>query len=594
MKIAVNNFLLVIFSDDEKHIIEEVTSNIQKSYNILQHRFVVKVNNYSVLSMYRKEVLSIGNQVIIYNGIIPNPELCKKFSIDALKYYDFQAAIAFIDENSDRILVVRDSFGTRAVFYTCLIPRNLFIISSDLELIRKMLEMLGIELHTDIIALYEFMINGYISRNRTLFKEIKKLEAGQYLELLINNKVQFTTAYYWNPEFEIKSDNNSYRVSELIDALFDNLYIKNIPKDENVGLYFSGGLDTTLITSALLSIPIYSSKIFNLISVYFREDPRDLNYISRALHDLKKIMDYDKLKRVLIHEVSLNKYLSIYLNLLRKHLRNLGLPSQGDAALPYLLVAHIANRYNPRYMVTGDGGDGLFGGYDMDVAFLLDSLMSLRITEAIKVFRNIKRSKKIVIGQLVHYMLDLFPSLKYYYIRRKLIKIASKNLAQKKKIVNLISHYISRTHLVNLSNGYTLFKRMLFKYLKYKLPLLALTNTKAHEYFGIALMFPFLTRKIVRAVLQLNDRVFFLPLGSRSIQRIILKIIGFSPEIYMQSKVGFSTTDYVLRSSLLNVMKHKIMRSPIATKYFNLCDVSNKLELLNLYNAIMLIEDEEH
>jgi hypothetical protein len=96
---------------------------------------------------------------------------------------------------------------------------------------------------------------------------------------------------------------------------------------------------------------------------------------------------------------------------------------------------------------------------------------------------------------------------------------------------------------------------------------------KAEESHDIVAFLPYSLRGTIELIMQISPEYFFFPIGTRSLPRLILKYLGVSSSVYLQSKSGFDITTYILRDpEILTYMKN----------YINSCWVSKYVEMTRL------------
>ena len=105
----------------------------------------------------------------------------------------------------------------------------------------------------DYNGLASFFRYGYITAPYTIFKNTHKLEAGHYIEydLALNKK---TITKYWDvydfynkPKLNISENEALAKIEELLQSAFNYRMVSDVP----VGVFLSGGYDSTAVTSIL-------------------------------------------------------------------------------------------------------------------------------------------------------------------------------------------------------------------------------------------------------------------------------------------------------------------------------------------------------
>ena len=158
------------------------------------------------LTTGQQPMLSVdGQKILVFNGEIYNykelkQELDCDFSTDSdtevlLKYYERfgltktldslngMFAFSLYDKTKNKIFLVRDRLGIKPLFYSL---RNGLTFCSEISSIK---DLIGIDnLSLDPVSVSMFFNTYYIASPNTIWKEIRSLEPGSYLEFNVINK----------------------------------------------------------------------------------------------------------------------------------------------------------------------------------------------------------------------------------------------------------------------------------------------------------------------------------------------------------------------------------------------------------------------
>ncbi len=174
--------------------------------------------------------------------------LYREYGTDLTSHLDGQFAFALYDEPAQRLLLVRDHAGIVPLFYT--VANGLLLFASE---IKAILRHPAIRAEVDLRGLDQILSLPGLVSPRTMFQGIKALRPG---ERLIADRSGVTTERYWDldyptagepepagPAVETALDHAAHDMEALLrDAVRDRL-VADVP----VGLYLSGGLDSSLI-----------------------------------------------------------------------------------------------------------------------------------------------------------------------------------------------------------------------------------------------------------------------------------------------------------------------------------------------------------
>jgi len=171
-------------------------------------------------------------EVIIY--------LYEKYGEKAFSLLNGIFAFAIYDKRQKCVILARDYFGVKPLYYTLNNGRLLF--GSE---IKSIFQDPSIKKELDYDALNSFFTFRYNPSPQTLFKNIKKLFPGHYLKVSINGSIELKS--YWN---YMPKTNNSISEEEAIEEyqrLLSNAVSRQMISDVPVGLLLSGGVDSAVI-----------------------------------------------------------------------------------------------------------------------------------------------------------------------------------------------------------------------------------------------------------------------------------------------------------------------------------------------------------
>jgi len=272
-----------------------------------------------------------------------------QWGTDALLRFNGMFALALWDRRTRKLLLARDRFGIKPLYYAA--AGTTFLFASEVK---------GIIAHgqyrpdIDLAGLYEYFTFQNFFTPRTLFAGVKLLDPGSCLEIDLDRSRVGPVTRYWDYEFrdrEPQTDDEAY-VEEL-DRLFQQAVLRQLVSDVDVGSYLSGGMDSGSIT-AIASKQISNLKSFTCgfdlrsasgleLSFDEREAAEYMSYLFGTEH-YEMVLKAGDLERVLPR--------------LAWHLEE---PRVGQC-YPNFYVAQLAGKF-VKVALSGAGGDELFGGY---------------------------------------------------------------------------------------------------------------------------------------------------------------------------------------------------------------------------------------
>ena len=226
-----------------------------------------------------------------------------------------------------------------------------------------------------------YLHSGYVPAPYSIYDSISQLKPGHYILWDYDNGLKINEWWSTNNYFDIQ-DYNILDESKIIDEL-DSLLLDSVEKwvisDVPVGVFLSGGLDSSLI--AAMSSKIRNKKI-KTYSIGFNNKKYDESYYSSIVAE--HIRSDHKIKYINHHDL---------LSVLDEFENNFDEPFSDSAAFPTLCISKFA-RKEVKVVLSGDGSDELFGGYDY-----------YKIIEKIQLILNLPNFLK----NLLHHALKIMP-----------------------------------------------------------------------------------------------------------------------------------------------------------------------------------------
>ena len=268
----------------------------------------------------------------------------------AVSRFNGMFALALWDRKEKRLLLARDRYGIKPLYYSS--QGNRFTFGSEQKAI---LSLPGFERRLDKPALLEYFTFQNLFTDRTLLEDVKLLPAGHYawLDLKSESKV-LQRVQYWDYDFREPAERASaeeYR--EELDRLFQQAVNRQLISDVELGTYLSGGMDSGSITAiAARSYPYLKTFTcgFDLSSASGIELGFDERAKAEYMSYLFKTEHYEMVLKAGDMERILPK--------VTFHLEE---PRVGQS-YPNYYAARLAGRF-VKVVLSGAGGDELFGGY---------------------------------------------------------------------------------------------------------------------------------------------------------------------------------------------------------------------------------------
>ncbi|MFA6321116.1 MAG: asparagine synthase (glutamine-hydrolyzing) [Candidatus Omnitrophota bacterium] len=320
-----------------------------------------------------------GSIVIVYNGEVYNfPELkedllikgyqfkthsdtevvlhaYEEYGEECVNYFNGMFAFAIWDLKKDKLFLARDRFGKKPLYYAQF--DNQFIFASELK---ALLKHPSARKEIDLGALSKYLAYEYVPSPYSIFKNIKKLEAGSKV-VVAGGTV--TAERYWDLKLGGAFDMSLKEAESYLLTLLRNSVKRRLVSDVPLGVFLSGGIDSSAVVAMMAEI--MNPKDIKTFSIGFKEKSFDES------HDARRVANYFGTDH---HEEILNpdKMLDIFPDVLK----TLDEPFADSSIIPTFLVSKFTRKH-VKVALGGDGGDELFLGYPSFMAHKIDSFLNM-------------------------------------------------------------------------------------------------------------------------------------------------------------------------------------------------------------------------
>lgn len=267
---------------------------------------------------------------------------------DCLRRFNGMFALAIWDQKKQQLFLARDHIGIKPLYYY--FDASKIIFASEIKAILQDSEV-SRELSPEGITNY--FTFGHSVAPRTIFKNIHKLCPGHYLTCSLEGDVrlQIKIKRYWAPPAPGQSEDagEKYYVEGVYRLLRESVR-RQLVSDVPLGVFLSGGIDSSIITSLMSSIDPSQVKTF---SIGFNIGGKTYN----ELDDARLVARHFGTEH---HELLLDENdLTQALPSLIYHYDE---PFGDPASFPTYLLSKFAREY-VTVSLSGEGGDEIFGGY---------------------------------------------------------------------------------------------------------------------------------------------------------------------------------------------------------------------------------------
>lgn len=370
--------------------------------------------------------------------VIPAAYDC--WGIHCLDYFDGMFAFALWDESQQRLILARDRFGEKPLYYYADYASrgrfDQFLFASEM----KALWAVGVPKNLEGTMMLNYLTLGYIQnpikKTATFYSNILSLPPGCYLTISPNEgRVQMKRWYKFETAVSVAATASDTYI-ETFRSLFLQSVESRLNSDVNIGTSLSGGLDSSAIIAAIHALKdvnkLWKNTGFTAAFPGFEKD--ELAFSRQA-------KDHFHIQQKIV-EPSADDWINHFQQLMYHQEE----PLQSSSALTQFLVYKLAKENNITVLLDGQGADEILGGYKKYAHWYLQQLFTKDTSQYFKERKLLQQNGFLETWGWRNYAAALFPDKAAHALQQK--AIAAQNSQP----------FINRDFLFNYRNADTLQK----------------------------------------------------------------------------------------------------------------------------------------
>lgn len=277
----------------------------------------------------------------------------KQWGAACLQRLNGMFAFAVWDERRKALFMARDRMGQKPLFYRMLDDGGIAFASEPSVLA----SLPNITAHENKEAVPSFLALGYTTGADTVWHDIKRMPPAHFG--VFERGEDFKTRQYWSllPQFENRIDVCEAEASAHLQALIDDAVKIRMRADVSYGAFLSGGIDSNTVAASM------NTRAENIRTFTIGFDDARYNESDRAQQSAAHFKT--------------NHHTFTFDNNAQDSARNIMTrePLADVSIAPMMQLAHHA-REHVKMVLTGDGGDEVFGGYPTYIANAYHRMLS--------------------------------------------------------------------------------------------------------------------------------------------------------------------------------------------------------------------------
>ena len=455
---------------------------------------------------------------------------------NAVKYLDGMWAFAYYNKKKNNLILSRDMFGEKPLYYTNDSKKILF--ASNLKYIET---ILNCKFNFNLKKIANFLAFGFKefgNNNQTIFKKINFLLPGH--TILINHDNKKKVKRYVNFDKKSISNFDYYKSASVLRAQLNKTFNTRFRADVPLTCLLSGGMDSNSIAAVAKK---QNKKISYFSLKHFSKDYNEDHLIDRSVKHLNLKHQYVKIPK----RKNLEEFKKII-----AHSYNV-MPT--ITSLAFAIICKRIKSLGYKVVITGIGGDELFKGY---YHHFISFLYSIRNKSYFKKYYNLwEKNQKPYIrskeyrdfeiikkfakkNNTLHSFHEDYELKKYFKKKYKFKKRSYTKNFMHNAIINDIKHYSLPSQLEYADN--------------------------ISMYYSLEARSPFLSRDIIKLSNSLPDTFFFKNGYPKALLREAMRPMLPEKIIQNLNKVGFYISFFDFFGKEIKQIKKIINNSKILKK----------------------------
>ncbi len=297
----------------------------------------------------RKELKNEGMRFLSQSDTEVVLKSFAKWGLGSLNRFNGMFSFAVWDKENKVLTLARDRYGIKPLYYWQ--NGKVLLFASE---IKAFLKHPQFKVDLDLETLLEYFTFQNTFTYKTLFKGVKLLPPGHFMQISFKDEIRIKAKQYWDFHFEEgKTIRTEHEYLEELDRLFKRAVKRQLVSDVEVGSYLSGGIDSGSMV-AIASKYVKELKTFCIgfdlssasgleLSFDERKKAEHISYLYQTEH-YEMVLKSGDMKRCLPKLVWALEDLRL------------------GQSYPNFYASKLASRF-VKVCLSGAGGDELFAGY---------------------------------------------------------------------------------------------------------------------------------------------------------------------------------------------------------------------------------------
>ena len=488
----------------------------------------------------------------------------KVYGISCLKKIRGMFSFAYFNNQLKTVQLVRDRFGIKPLYYFS--HQNNLYFSSE---IKSFLSLPGTSFHINQQKAIEFLADCQLDTDdETMFEDVRQLTPGHVLTLNETGAIISKQSYWEFPSigqkiFDVEAQH------ELVDV-FNKTIAVHLRADVSLGAFFSGGVDSSSVVSFALQQQ-ESLQTFSGILPYHHPEN-------------SLIQEFVKHDKILPHYYSLDGrgYFKDIYNVIYHHDE----PTMDGSVFSHYKLCQLASEQNVKVVLSGSGGDELFGGYASHIhGYHANLLKSLKFRNYFQEISNSAKHSGMSAKELAFKSVyDNIPIGVKKAIKNVQLKLKLKHIAVDIRVPHYYHNYHDKFYDAVVNN-----------YKSWTAPAFLHYEDRNSMAFGVEARVPYFDHELIEFVFQFKSNDMMLG-RSKSMMRSSFKNIVPDYILNQKGKYGFpSPIDGSLKNDIegkkifFSLCKHTPLLDPEKTHQLGVDFYEGKVDISIFWRTFIIM-----
>lgn len=284
-----------------------------------------------------------------------------EYGVEAIPKLNGMFAFLLYDQAKNRLIVTRDHFGIKPLYYYS--DEQHLLFASE---IKALLQHPAVTAAADQDSIQEYITFQYVIGEETLFQGIRNVLPAHY-QVIDLESMRVRTVRYWESKFAIDTHHTEEYFIYTLRQLLEDAVKMQIRSDVPVGTYLSGGIDSSVVT--MLASKYYQGRL-KTFTGGFHEGP-EFDETAYA----REVAAASNSEMFVIYPTDLE-----FIDCLPRLIYHMDEPGAGPGLFPQYMVSRLASK-EVKVVLGGQGGDEIFAGYVRYVVAYLEQALKGAIFE---------------------------------------------------------------------------------------------------------------------------------------------------------------------------------------------------------------------